>query len=183
MAEPHPNQWEQIKELVFECQTKNPAELESWLNEKCPSETVRREVERLVRTITNTGDFMEGTAAERYFGVRRPHPVRIGKYRVLEEIGAGGLGVVYAAYDESLERRVAIKILQGRAAGDPEKRKRLLWDAKTAGSLAHPNIVVIHDIGVDEDGRDYMAMELVAGRTLGEMIYDEGLNPASVLNF
>src|SRR5437764_1483622 len=151
-------EWDLIKELFFEYQNDSPEDLGVWLAAKCPSPEVRGEVERLIRAGGDCGSFLEGTASEQYLGASRPHPVRIGRYRIIEELGSGGLGIVYAAWDETLQRRVAVKVLQSKAIGDPELRKRLLWDAKAAGGLQHPNIVVIHDVGSD-GGQDYVAME------------------------
>jgi serine/threonine protein kinase/Tol biopolymer transport system component len=175
-------EWESIKELVFECQTQEPVDLNAWLTAHCPSGKIRQEVERLVRAAASSGDFLQGRASERYFGVGRQHPVRIGRYRIIEELGSGGLAVVYAAYDDSLERVVAIKVLASDTADEPERRKRLRWDAKAAGALKHPNIVVIHDIGTDA-GFDYVVMERVDGRPLGQLIAPGGMAIVDVLAY
>ena len=73
---------------------------------------------------------MQGKAVENHLGVVAQPPLHIGRYRVIEELGAGGLGVVYAAYDPSLERKVAIKVLAERATAGSDRSKRLRWDAK-----------------------------------------------------
>ncbi|HWB76553.1 MAG TPA: serine/threonine-protein kinase, partial [Nannocystaceae bacterium] len=82
-----------------------------------------------------------------------PRPVLLSRYVLLERIGAGGLGVVFAAYDPSLDRRVAIKLLQARtiAADDAElARARLVREAQAIARLAHPNVVAVHDVGTYE---------------------------------
>lgn len=84
-----------------------------------------------------------------------------GRYVVLHEIGAGGMGVVYAAYDPELDRRVALKVL-GEAAGTDTGRARLLREAQTMARLSHPNVITVHDVG-EVEGRLFIAMELVAG--------------------
>src|ERR1051325_971688 len=119
------DEWELVKELVFECQLQNPQDLNAWLDSHCSSQTVRVEVERLLRSAATCGDFLQQPAPNKYFGVSRKLPERIGRYRVIEEIGVGGMGVVYAAYDEELNRRVAIKVLLAQTAEDPELRRRL----------------------------------------------------------
>jgi hypothetical protein len=90
----------------------------------------------------------------------------IGRYTVLELLGRGGMGEVYAAYDPELDRKVALKILHaGEAAGDERRRGRLLHEAKAIAKLHHPNVVVVHDAGTVDD-RVFLAMEHVDGRTL-----------------
>ncbi len=91
-------------------------------------------------------------------------PRRIGRYVVLRRLGAGGMGIVYAAYDEELERKVAIKVLLRRDAADEDAR-RMKKEAQALARVAHPNVVTVHEVGED-DGRWFIAMEFVAGRTL-----------------
>ena len=173
-------EWDLIKNLVAECQQQEPADLAAWLKANCVSERVRREVERLIRSASTCGDFLEEPASEKYFGIRRNQPERIGRYRVIEELGSGGIGVVYAASDDELKRRVAIKVLHPHAAADPELRKRLRWDAQAASALQHPNIVVVYEVGSDRE-LDYVAMECIAGKTLGDLIPSTGMETAEVL--
>ena len=181
-AEPGGEEWELVKELVFQWETDQPADLDAWLNEHCPAGSVRLEVERLARAAATSGDFMRGGAAEEHLGIASPHPSHIGRYRVIEEIGAGGSGVVYAAYDQALERKVAIKVLSDGAAAGTQNRKRLRWDAKAASATIHPNIVTIHDIGSDA-GFDYIVMECVEGRPLGKLIVPGGLPAQTALGY
>ena len=89
----------------------------------------------------------------------------VGRYVVLEKLGAGGMGVVYAAYDPDLDRKVAIKLLLPGRGGD-RGREQLQREAKALGKLAHPNIVAIHDVGTVGE-QVWLAMEFVKGRTLG----------------
>ncbi len=93
----------------------------------------------------------------------------IGRYVVLEMLGAGGMGVVYAAYDPELDRKVAIKLLhRDIAAGDGTRgATRLLREAQAMARLSHPNVIAVHDVGT-HDGQVFMAMEFVEGRTLGD---------------
>ena len=90
-------------------------------------------------------------------------------YRIVGRIGAGGMGVVWRAVDEKLEREVAIKVLPLGEAGDEESQARLLREARLASRLNHPNICTVFEVG-DADGVAYIAMELVPGRRLDEVI-------------
>jgi tetratricopeptide (TPR) repeat protein/tRNA A-37 threonylcarbamoyl transferase component Bud32 len=89
-----------------------------------------------------------------------------GRYTVLDPIGHGAMGEVYAAYDPELDRKVALKILDARSeTTDPRSRSRLLREAKAIAKLRHPNVVLVHDAGSVDD-RVFLAMEYVAGETL-----------------
>jgi tetratricopeptide (TPR) repeat protein len=106
---------------------------------------------------------------------------RMGRHVVLERIGGGGMGVVYAAYDPKLDRRVALKLLRPDAAGSPEAQARLLREAQTLARLAHPNVVNVHDVG-ELDGRVFVEMELVKGTTLGEWLAREPRDWRAILD-
>ncbi|HEY4118796.1 MAG TPA: serine/threonine-protein kinase, partial [Byssovorax sp.] len=97
-----------------------------------------------------------------------PRGTVVGRYHVRELLGAGAMGVVYAAYDPELDRKVALKILRADASSGPhsaELRRRLTQEAKTMARLAHANVVRVYDTGAFED-QIFIAMELVHGTTL-----------------
>jgi Tol biopolymer transport system component len=169
-------EWEQIKDLVLAAQEEAPADLDAWLSAHCPTDSTRQEVARLVHASEAAGDFLEGSASEKHLGLRPLHPARIGRYRIVEELGSGGLGMVYAAHDDLLNRPVALKVLRSPESTSSELRKRLLWDARAACSLQHPNIVVVYDIGADH-GLDYIVMERVHGQTLTQGLAPGGMPP------
>ncbi|HEX3560693.1 MAG TPA: tetratricopeptide repeat protein [Pyrinomonadaceae bacterium] len=99
----------------------------------------------------------------------------ISHYRILGQVGEGGMGVVYVAEDLLLGRRVAIKIPH---AGNDEHhyRARFLREARAVSALVHKNIAAVYDLGETEDGQPYIVMELVAGQTLGEILMGAGLS-------
>jgi eukaryotic-like serine/threonine-protein kinase len=92
-----------------------------------------------------------------------------GHYRVLEKLGAGGMGVVYHAHDDQLDRPVALKVLPADTLGDEVARARLVQEARLASKLNHPHICTIYEVG-SVDGQTYLAMELVEGRPLSERL-------------
>ena len=89
---------------------------------------------------------------------------RIGRYLVIGPLGQGGMGVVYAAYDPELDRRVAIKLLRPRGSSSDGGQARLLREAQALARISHPNVVGVHDVGTIGD-RVFLAMELVEGET------------------
>ncbi len=106
----------------------------------------------------------------------------ISHYEVIEKLGEGGMGVVYKARDTRLNRLVAIKVLPPERVADPERKRRFVQEAKSASALNHPHIITIHDIG-SENGTDFIAMEYLEGKTLGQMIPPKGMAPREALNY
>ncbi|MCU0235111.1 MAG: serine/threonine protein kinase, partial [Thermoanaerobaculales bacterium] len=98
---------------------------------------------------------------------------RIGHYRIVAELGRGGMGVVYKAHEESLNRFVAIKVLGEHLTEDPSHVQRFLREAQSAASLNHPNIVQIYAISQDQ-GRHYFVMEHVTGQSLQKVLRSRG---------
>ena len=96
-------------------------------------------------------------------------PDRLGRYHVLGSLGQGAMGVVAAAYDPELDRKVAIKLLKAGARDPVRARERLRREAQALAKLSHPNVVGVHDVGI-HDGQVYIAMEFVEGQTLREWI-------------
>jgi len=96
---------------------------------------------------------------------------RLGQYQILAPLGAGGMGEVYVARDPILGRKVAIKSLQVRLSGDRETLTRFTREARSASALNHPNIVTIHEVGIDRvSGSPYIVMEYIDGRDLRSLI-------------
>ena len=93
----------------------------------------------------------------------------LGHYRIVEKIGEGGMGEVYRAHDEKLDRDVAIKVLPEAVTQDAERLARFETEAKAVAKLAHPNILEVYELG-DHEGRPFMATELLEGETLRERL-------------
>jgi hypothetical protein len=168
-----PDRWKQIEALYHSVRERGIGVLDGTDPE------LRREVERLLAQDSN-GMLLDGQAGEllremaeteavpgggsRYVGQTISH------YEIQEEIGAGGMGIVYKAFDRKLGRLVALKFLPSHLSHDPELRMRLSGEARAASALDHPNIVVIHDIDETPDGEVFIAMTFHEGVTLREKI-------------
>jgi len=93
----------------------------------------------------------------------------VSHYRIIEKLGAGGMGEVYRARDERLGRDVAVKLLSAELAADAEQRRRFEQEVRAAAALNHPGILAVHDVG-DHEGRPYLVTELLEGTTLRERL-------------
>jgi tetratricopeptide (TPR) repeat protein len=102
-----------------------------------------------------------------------PRGAVVGRHVVVGRLGAGGMGVVYAAHDPELDRKIALKLVLPGAGTDSEGRTRLLREAQALARLSHPNVVAVHDVGTHGE-RVWIAMEFIAGHTLNEWA---GLRP------
>lgn len=110
-------------------------------------------------------------------------PAQIGRYVVLAPLGAGGMGVVYAAYDPKLDRKVAIKLLRGRAGEDEHARsaqRTLMREARTMARISHPNVLAVHDVGSHE-GHVFLVMDFVDGGTLRHWLRSHRHEPVEIL--
>ena len=106
-------------------------------------------------------------------GPAEPRPGDVlGEFRILHKIGEGAMGIVYEARQESLQRRVALKVLPVGGAADGQAVTRFYREARAAARLTHPNIVPVYGFGV-EQGSYYYAMEFVAGPSLHQLVHKE----------
>jgi TolB-like protein len=164
------DRWEQISGVVRATLALEPHERRAYLDDTCQGdEALRRQVDALLaaseetRTISAPLNLLPAGSV-------------FAHYRIVGELGAGGMGVVYRARDERLDRDVAVKVLPPSAFGDAAARARLVREAKAAAALNHPNVCTVHEVG-EANGQAYIAMELVEGETLGAMLAAEGPLP------
>jgi Tol biopolymer transport system component len=99
----------------------------------------------------------------------------LARYRILQEIGSGGMGKVYLAEDSTLNRRIALKVLPAGLAGSEERQARFAREAKALATLNHPNIVTVHSVEHDR-GVHFITMELVQGKTVGDLLPRDGFS-------
>lgn len=169
-------QWRRVKELLNACLELPPESRSGYLEKECGTETgVRREVEALLVAHELAGDFIEAPVLMPEAKGAEPLTGRtITHYRVEEQLGAGGMGEVYRAFDTRLDRPVAIKVISAGGGGDWTKnRLRFQREAKAASGLNHPNVVTVHDIDwlpETDPPVPFLVMELVSGHTLRDLI-------------
>ena len=105
----------------------------------------------------------------------------VGHYVITARLGAGGMGEVYLAQDTRLERKAAIKFLPAEMAADPDRRQRFLHEARAASALNHPHVCVVYDVGESDEGRPFIAMEFVEGRTLDAEVRQGSLKVTGIV--
>jgi eukaryotic-like serine/threonine-protein kinase len=183
-----PERWSKIESIFHKALEADQSRRGSVIEESCAGDVeLRREVESLLAHHSDSASLIEqpafaGQVTASSVGpltaADAPRPdlkgVAFGHYRILEEIGVGGMGQVFRALDTRLHRTVAIKVLPSIHVADPDRKRRFLQEARAASKLNHPNIVTLHDMATD-GGVDYLVMEYVAGKTLKELIPAEGL--------
>ncbi|MEM6292540.1 MAG: serine/threonine-protein kinase [Myxococcota bacterium] len=103
-----------------------------------------------------------------------------GRYSILETLGRGGMGSVFAAYDPKLDRRVALKVLHASLANDAEHHSRMLREAQALAKLSHPNVVSVYDVG-ELDGLVFIAMEFIDGPNVRQWLSEQERRPAEIL--
>src|SRR5688500_9712314 len=106
---------------------------------------------------------------------------RIGRFAVLRQLGAGGMGVVYSAYDEELDRKIALKLLRPGRDNSARNQARMQREARAMATLSHPNVVQVYEVGRFED-QVYVAMEFVQGKTLGAWLKAQERSWPEILN-
>ncbi len=175
------NEWQKVKKIFDAALKLAPEKRGKFLDENCDEDKIlRREVENLLASFKDDS-FMEQPAATELASliVERNSKLtdgeQIAHYRILSQIGAGGMGEVYLAKDTRLHRKIALKILPAALSNDRDRLRRFEQEACAASALNHPNILTIYEIGETAKTR-YIATEFVEGETLRERLNREGVN-------
>jgi TolB-like protein/Tfp pilus assembly protein PilF/predicted Ser/Thr protein kinase len=184
--------WHEISRLFHEALDIAAGERAIFLEKACRGDhALRVEVESLLADEASAEAFLRSrpeasVEREAYATGSKPGALpapggALGSYRIERQLGRGGMGAVFLAYDTKLHRRIALKVLEGVATVDAAGR-RLLHEARNAAALNHPNICTIHEVG-GADGTTFIAMEYVEGRSLRERLDEGALPPSDVLSF
>ena len=182
------DRWQQIDRVFHSTLECAPEKRARFLSQVCGDDhDLRTEVESLLRAHEQDGSFLDLPAyevaadflADAFGGLLAGQ--QIGPYKIISPLATGGMGEVYLAQDTRLGRKIALKLLPPDFAKDQHRVRRFAQEARAASALNHPNVCVIHEVGTTNDGRHFIAMELVEGITLRERISQGPLSLADAL--
>jgi len=172
--------WKKVKELFDAVVELDPDDRNRVLDRACESDkALRSDVEKLLSSFEDSDGFLEDPAAAQVArailetkGMLQPGE-RFGHYKILRQIGVGGMGRVYRAEQKALGRTVAVKIIHPHLLGEESASVRFITEARAASRLNHPNIVSVFDFG--KSGTQlYLVMEFLRGKDLARVDYEEG---------
>ncbi|HEX7332545.1 MAG TPA: protein kinase [Pyrinomonadaceae bacterium] len=183
------DRWQQIKEIFYSALDHPPADRSAFLKEVCGNDTeMLEEVEALLTADAENGDFLVETVYELTEGMLADEPrefsvgQEVGQYKIEGFISSGGMGQIYEAHDTKLDRKIALKFISPEYAKDPRRVQRFEQEARAASALNHPHVCVIHDVGVTDNNRHYIAMEFIQGTTLRDELARRTFRPLEALN-
>jgi serine/threonine protein kinase/TolB-like protein/Tfp pilus assembly protein PilF len=183
-----PDRWQQVQSLFLASLKVFPDERAAFLSQACSGDVVLlQEVESLLAMHASSDHVLDsgiGIVAARLLDEDEAAPLAgqiLGSYRVIREIGRGGMGEVYLAHDTRLDRPVAIKLLPAAFHDDPERLRRFQQEARAASLLNHPNIVTIYEVAESEH-LPFIVSEFVEGKTLRVLIQDGSLKLGDALD-
>jgi serine/threonine-protein kinase len=163
-----PERWRQIEDIVQAALTAQQSDRNAFVQSACAGDNdLLEQVESLLANAEPPQDFLHGDPIEDE--ATAIADLRFGRYIIETLLGSGGMGDVYLAYDTTLERKVALKLLSLRLSEDEQWRARFIREARMASALDHPNICTIHEAGAT-DGRPFIAMQYVEGEPLARLI-------------
>ena len=185
----NPDEWRRVRDCFEDALTVPVEQRERFVRDSCGDPALAAHVLSLLSASSQADSFLERSVAsefERTAATEDLSGSELGPYRIVERIGAGGMGDVYRARDSRLDRFVAIKVLPAHATYDDASRRRFEREARAVAALNHPHICTLHDIGVTpgrEGGIRYLVMELLDGETLADVLTRGALPAATALEY
>ena len=177
--------WQEVETVLQDALDRPPLERASFIEDACAGDAeLRTEATTLIAAYEEAGDFIEEPAIARdaYVLLGDAFESReIGPYRIVERLGAGGMGEVYLAHDTRLSRLVALKLLPVYFASDEARLRRFQSEARAASALNHPNILTIYEVG-ESDGIYFIATEFIDGKTISELMREQQLSLAEIFD-
>src|SRR4051812_32219148 len=177
--------WGKIKGLLDDSLKLAASERAAFLKKNCADEEMRREVESLLSSFDNPDSFLEKPGTELFSVIAENEQLKAGQvithYKLIRPLGAGGMGEVYLAHDTKLNRKVALKVLPADLISNRERLHRFEQEAQAASALNHPNIITIHEIGMEGDTH-FIATEFIEGETLRQKLHAADLKIEETLN-
>lgn len=174
-----PERWKRLR-AIFEEALDQPADArDEHLRRACADDdALLREARALLHSHDTAGDFMEQPARLDPSDLQElPHGATLGPYRIVRTIGSGGMGIVYLAYDQDLEREVALKALPAYLSANPDLRERLRREARAAATIKHASVAIVHALR-EIDGNLFIDSEYVSGTTLRVLLGGGPLEPS-----
>src|SRR5437660_7391605 len=183
-----PERYQQIDQIFQAALGLDPEQCAAYLDKTCTGdEKLRQEVESLITSDQGGLSFIDEPAFEmaaRILASDEPALAagdHIDRYEVVSLLGSGGMGEVYLAHDEKLDRRIALKLLPSHFTTNEDRLRRFQQEARAASALNHPNIITIHELG-EVDGQQFIATEFVESETLRERLKCGPLNLPETLD-
>lgn len=183
-----PERWQKVEAILQDALDRPPHERASFLDQAfSDDDDLRNETATLIAAHDDAGNFIEQPALVQDARIVLGHQLgnnigrEIGGYRIIDCLGAGGMGEVYLAEDSRLDRLVALKLLPAFFASDDERLARFQREARTASALNHPNILTIHEVG-EADSIRFIATEFIDGQTIQELIARRELTLSEILD-
>lgn len=183
-----PERWQQVEEVLQAALDRLPPERASFLDEACAGDDdLKSEATLLIRAHDEAGDFIEQPAVAEHARVLLGDRVDVsggrivGSYKIIERLGAGGMGEVYLAQDTRLNRLVALKILPAFFATNDMRLRRFQREARAVSALNHPNILTIHEVGEAQEIH-FIATEFIDGQTIRDLVAAHDLSLEEILD-
>jgi len=183
-----PERWRQVEDVLQAALDRLPPERASFLDEACAGDDeLKSEAATLIRAHDAADDFIEQPAVAEHARVLLGDGVEmgggrvVGSYKIIERLGAGGMGEVYLAEDKRLNRRVALKILPAFFATDDMRLRRFQREAHAVSALNHPNILTIYEVGEAQEIH-FIATEFIDGHTIRDLVAEHDLSLEEILD-